>query len=129
MQAEAMIRAALKAVPTSYAYMDSLGWVFYKQGRFADAERELLKSIKEGSQNQPVILDHLGDTLWRLGRKQTAAQQWDLAQRVLERMRKSPGEELENDPELRDLHKPLQAKLRAVQDNKQPPIAELGKPQ
>lgn len=121
-EAEKMIQAALRAKPEEAAYLDSLGWVYYKQGRFAAAETELRKSIQTAS--HPVILNHLGDTLWRLGRNEEARRYWQAAQEVLRRIEQYYGG-LADDPELRDLPKTIGDKVQAVLDSKQPAIAEI----
>lgn len=61
------VTRALKHEPDNGAYIDTLGWVYYQQGRFEDAYREHLKAA-EIEPDEPVILEHLGDVLMKLGR-------------------------------------------------------------
>ncbi|MDA3872611.1 MAG: tetratricopeptide repeat protein, partial [Kiritimatiellae bacterium] len=61
------VNRALKLEPDNGAYLDTLGWIYYQQGQFEDAYRELLKSA-ELDPDEPVILEHLGDVLMKLGR-------------------------------------------------------------
>ena len=75
-EAEAMIRKALQAEPDNLSFLDSMGWVLYKRGRFGEALRELERAA---SLTDPVVLDHLGDTLYRLGQQANAAAQWQHA--------------------------------------------------
>ncbi len=64
------------AQESSDAYItDSLGWVLYRMGRFAEAVPHLEKAI-ELMPYDPVINDHLGDAYWRMGRKREAQFQW-----------------------------------------------------
>lgn len=61
------VNRALKHEPDNGAYIDTLGWIYYQQGHFEDAYRELLKSA-ELEPDEPVILEHLGDVLMKLER-------------------------------------------------------------
>lgn len=70
-RAEAMIRQALAADPGNGAYLDSLGWVLYRQGRFEAALDHLIQAVNVLPED-PVILEHLGMTLKAGGRPQEA---------------------------------------------------------
>jgi tetratricopeptide (TPR) repeat protein len=128
-RAEDMLKLALKKDPDNYAYMDSLGWVYYKLGRFDEARKYLEKSIaKGGAVPQPIILDHYADTLWRLKKPKEAYDNWIKAARALQSMRQRPDFDISEDPELGSLGPPLGAKIRAYQSQEEkakPPVAEL----
>ena len=83
-QAEAMIRQALAVDPKSAAYLDSLGWVMYKQGRFQDAVKMIEQATRLAPELDPVLWDHLGDSYWRLDRRTDAAKAWQAAAKILE---------------------------------------------
>lgn len=70
-RAEAMIRQALAADPGNGAYLDSLGWVLYRQGRFEGALDHLIQAVNVLPED-PVILEHLGMVLKASGRGQEA---------------------------------------------------------
>ena len=72
-----LIKKALKAAPKNGAYLDSLGWVYFKMGRTEEA----LELLEEAASflNDPVILDHLGDAYWTLGDKTRAQEMWTKA--------------------------------------------------
>jgi len=77
------------AEPDNASFLDSLGWVLYKRGKFAEARPHLEKAAADGAAD-PVVLDHLGDLLYRLGDRDAAAKQWQhagakLAERPSER--------------------------------------------
>lgn len=79
-RAEALIRQAVEAEPDNASFLDSLGWVLYKRGKFAEARPALEKAIgPDAKLADPVVLDHLGDDLYRLGEKDAAAKQWQQA--------------------------------------------------
>ncbi len=114
-QAEAMIRAALKIDPENSSFLDSLGWVLYKQGRFESARQQLQKAA-QGQSPDPVILNHLGDTLYRLLDKAQAAHCW---QQSLERIGKLPAPR----DELIQLRGELQRKLAQTRQNQPVTVA------
>jgi Flp pilus assembly protein TadD len=73
-----MIQKAVKATPTDGFIVDSLGWAFFKLGRFADAVTTLEQAVQL-KPNDPQINDHLGDAYWKAGRKLEAHFQWNIA--------------------------------------------------
>jgi tetratricopeptide (TPR) repeat protein len=75
-QAEPMIRKALENRPNDPSFLDSLGWLCYKQGKFDQAAALLEKALSLGTSSSPEILRHLGDTLYRLDRHTDAVTQW-----------------------------------------------------
>ena len=81
--AEEMIRQALQADPQSPAYLDSLGWVLYKTGRFEDAVRTLEDATRRAPDLDAVLWDHLGDAYWQLKRPDDAVKAWETAARIL----------------------------------------------
>lgn len=70
-----LIRKAVDLRPRDGYIVDSLGWAYYRLGRYDDAVEELERavSLKPGD---AVINDHLGDAYWRAGRKLEATYQW-----------------------------------------------------
>ena len=78
--AEEFIRRALQRDPENAAYLDSLGWVLYQQGRYHEALPPLEQAARLSAKNpDPVIEEHLGDVLDKLGRRQEAVQAWKRA--------------------------------------------------
>jgi len=76
-RAERMIRHAVEAEPDNVSFLDSLGWVLYKRGSFEEAKHYLQQAIA-GTDGpvDPVVLDHLGDTLYRLHDPSAAVSHW-----------------------------------------------------
>ena len=72
-EAAALIRRALKSVPTSGAYLDSLGLVYFKQGKL-DAAIEHLEQANHYLPDTPEILLHLADAYLKKGLKEKALQ-------------------------------------------------------
>ena len=71
-KARAMIEQALKAEPENPAYMDSMGWVLFKQGKHSEALDWLLKARQRMTEPDATVLDHVGDAA-------AACARWDLA--------------------------------------------------
>jgi tetratricopeptide (TPR) repeat protein len=73
-----MLRKAVDLRPEDGYIVDSLGWAYYKLGKYEDAVRELERAI-ELKPADPVINDHLGDAYWKVGRRLEAQFQWNHA--------------------------------------------------
>jgi tetratricopeptide (TPR) repeat protein len=74
-QALDLIRKAVDLRPGDGYIVDSLGWAYYRLGKFEDAVRELEKAVAL-KPDDAVLNDHLGDAYWRAGRKLEATFQW-----------------------------------------------------
>jgi tetratricopeptide (TPR) repeat protein len=70
-----MIKKAVELRPNDGYIVDSLGWAYYRLGRFEDAVKELERAI-ELRPEDPVINDHLGDAYWKVDRRLEANFQW-----------------------------------------------------
>jgi tetratricopeptide (TPR) repeat protein len=73
-----MIRKALEQEPMNGAYLDSLGWVYFKMGEYELAEENLRRAV-ERDHSDPTVHDHLGDLYEKTGRIRLAAAQWQLS--------------------------------------------------
>jgi tetratricopeptide (TPR) repeat protein len=63
----------------SSAYLDSLGWVLFKQGKAKEAKPYLLQAVKEKEGQHIEIYDHLADVHMALGEKAEAIAAWKKA--------------------------------------------------
>ena len=70
-----MIERAVAASPDSGYIVDSLGWVFYRLGRYNEAVGQMERAV-ELLAVDPVVNDHLGDVYWAVGRHREAEFQW-----------------------------------------------------
>jgi tetratricopeptide (TPR) repeat protein len=134
-QAEALARLAVAAEPGNASFLDSLGWVLYKRGRFDEARQHLERSVGAGASGaaadapggaetgvgpgapaaddgpDAVVLDHLGDTLYRQGNEAAAGAQWERAARRILAM---PPEERDRD-DLKQLRLQLERKRKQLE--------------
>lgn len=73
-QAETMIRDALKIDSDNGAYIDSLGWLYFKRAKYKEALKELERA---GSlMDDPVIFEHLGQVYLKMNDKEKAKLNW-----------------------------------------------------
>ena len=81
-RARRMIQAAVDAEPGNMAYRDSLGWVLFRQGKYAEAVAELEKAAADKNPDG-AVLDHLGDAYQKAGRRDKAVEAWGRAAAAL----------------------------------------------
>jgi tetratricopeptide (TPR) repeat protein len=74
-EAQDLIKRAVDLDPTNYAFLDSLGWVYYHQNKLGDAEAQLTRSVQMMG-TDPTIHDHLGDVYFKQGKLKEAIDQW-----------------------------------------------------
>ena len=87
------IKLAVSLEPTNGAYLDSLGWAYFRLGKYDLAEENLTKaSLRMGS--DPTVQDHLGDLYQKTGRLKLAAAHWE---RAVKEWNKTIGSELDGD--------------------------------
>jgi tetratricopeptide (TPR) repeat protein len=82
--AKDMIAKALAMEPENAAFLDSLGWVYFKQGKFEDALVLLRKAVAK--EEDPAIYDHMGDVYEKLGQSDKALEMWHKALAIDETM-------------------------------------------
>jgi Flp pilus assembly protein TadD len=70
-----MIETAVNLRPRDGYITDSLGWVYYRLGRYEEAV-DWMESATQLMPVDPIINDHLGDVYWAVGRKREARFQW-----------------------------------------------------
>jgi tetratricopeptide (TPR) repeat protein len=75
-----LISRAVELEPTSGAYLDSLGWVYFRMGKLEQAETYLRQAVVQVP-HDPTVRDHLGDVLARLGRLKEAIAEWQVSLR------------------------------------------------
>ncbi|MEL6258083.1 MAG: tetratricopeptide repeat protein, partial [Pseudomonadota bacterium] len=73
-----LIQKAVALRPDEGHIVDSLGWAYFRLGRFDEAVVQLERAV-ELSPGDVVINDHLGDAYWRVGRRLEASFQWKRA--------------------------------------------------
>lgn len=77
-EALVMLEKARALSPQDGYIIDSVGWAYYRLGRFEDAVNALEDAVLLVP-GDPTINDHLGDAYWKIGRKRDAQFQWSHA--------------------------------------------------
>lgn len=75
-EAEEMIKKALDIDPDNGAYLDSLGWVKFRKGKFDEALSDLLRAAQSMTRDDPTVFEHIGDTYAKLNRIPQALDYW-----------------------------------------------------
>ena len=74
-QAELYIGKALSIIPGNGAFLDTVGWIFYKRGQFQIAKQHVQQAA-ELIPNDPTIIEHLGDIAQKQNRQKAAVKFW-----------------------------------------------------
>jgi len=77
-EALTMLEKARQLKPYDGYIVDSVGWAYYRLGRYDDAAQTLGAAVLLVP-GDPTINNHLGDALWKAGRKMEARFQWNHA--------------------------------------------------
>jgi tetratricopeptide (TPR) repeat protein len=73
-----LLEKARSLKPYDGYIVDSVGWAYFRLGRYGDAAKTLGDAILLVP-GDPTINDHYGDALWKVGRKRDARFQWNHA--------------------------------------------------
>jgi tetratricopeptide (TPR) repeat protein len=74
-EAITMLKKAVTFDPQNGAYLDSLGWAYYKQGQYAMAE-DYERQAALRMVNDPTVADHLGEIEAKTGKLTQAIGEW-----------------------------------------------------
>lgn len=77
-----MSTAAVDKDSTNSAYLDTLGWIFFKMKNYTDALRLIQKAVdlrQHNGSSDAVLLEHLGDVFHARGEKEKALETWEKA--------------------------------------------------
>jgi len=79
-KAEQLILRAINLMPKNANLMDTYGWVLINDERYVEAEKWMYKALENNGNESGIILEHYGDVLFLLGRKQDAIEFWKKAE-------------------------------------------------
>jgi tetratricopeptide (TPR) repeat protein len=78
--AETLIRYAIDKEPDKGEYYDSLAWVLYRRGNYAEALRNIKIALeKQGKYPNAVIAEHAGDIQYAAGNIAEAVKYWRMS--------------------------------------------------
>ena len=108
-----LIKKAVDLDPANGAYLDSLGWAYFKLGKYELAEDNLTKASQHMG-TDPTVQDHLGDLYQKTGRLKLAAAHWE---RAIPEWNKTVAAEVDND-DLAKVQKKLEsAKMKLAKED------------
>ncbi|HEY2116883.1 MAG TPA: tetratricopeptide repeat protein [Candidatus Angelobacter sp.] len=110
-----LVKKALDFDPQNGAYLDSLGWVYFKLGNYDQAE-ENLRRAADKSPNDATVQDHLGELYARTNRFKLAAAHWE---RALNEWNKSVPADVDQQDVSRVTKKLESTKVKLAQQTKQ----------
>ena len=70
-----LITKALDRDPENGAYLDSLGWVLFRLGRFPEAEENMRRAVNK-TPRDPTVHDHMAEVLMAESKVKEAVAQW-----------------------------------------------------
>jgi tetratricopeptide (TPR) repeat protein len=95
-RARDFLERAVRREPRNAAYLDSLGWAYFRLGKMDSAERNLREAYRR-EPTDPTIEEHMGDLDAKLGNVESAVRHWEKAlqlkheepERVREKLRRA----------------------------------------
>lgn len=75
-EAVELVQKALQLDPGNPAYIDSLGWTYFKSGKISEAIKELERAVSSDKEDA-VMRGHLGDVYFEKGLFDKAKTQWE----------------------------------------------------
>jgi predicted Zn-dependent protease len=79
-EALAMIQKAVDQDPNNGAYLDSLGWVYFRLNRIPEAEDAMRRAV-ELTPHDPTMHDHYAEVLFKASKVREAITQWEASLR------------------------------------------------
>ncbi len=113
-EALGMIKRAVEMEPQNGAYLDSLGWVYFKLGNYDQAEDNLRRAA-EKTPNDATIQDHLGELYAKTGKLKLAAMHWE---RALDEWGKSMAADVDQQDVVRVQRKLESTKVKLAQQQR-----------
>lgn len=77
--AEKMSKRSLELRPDEPTFLDTYGWILYKQGKYPEAKEYIEKAIKANPAGDGTLFEHLGDIWYKLHDIDKAVENWKRA--------------------------------------------------
>ena len=78
-KAARMAEKCIAAQPKSSSYLDTYAWALYRMNNFDKARTYIEKALENNGTENPVIVEHYGDILFKLGDRERAIEEWKKA--------------------------------------------------
>jgi len=76
-----MAKIAVAKEPNNGAYLDTIGWIYFKMGNYEEAKYWIEKAVQSGRES-PAVLEHLGDVYLKLGDRENAQRYYEKALQI-----------------------------------------------
>lgn len=76
-----MAKVAVAQEPNNGAYLDTIGWIYFKMGNYQEAKVWIEKAVQSGRES-PAVLEHLGDIYFKLGDRENAQRYYEKALQI-----------------------------------------------
>ena len=73
-----MAKKAVSIEPENGAFLDTIGWIYFKTGDYEKAKEFIQKAITKREESA-VVVEHLGDVYFKLGNIEKAREYWNQA--------------------------------------------------
>lgn len=77
--AEKMSKRSLELRPDEPTFLDTYGWILYKQGKYPDAKEYIERALKANPNGDGTLFEHLGDIYYKLKDTDKAVENWKRA--------------------------------------------------
>jgi len=78
-KAASMAKKANELVINQASYLDTYAWILFKMEDYKESKEVIQKALNNGGIENPVILEHMGDVLYKTGEKNQALKYWEKA--------------------------------------------------
>src|SRR5208337_1343888 len=75
-KAREMIEKAVRLDPKNAAFVDSFGWVLFRQGKAQEGLAQIQKAIELSDEPDPALFEHLGDIYAKMNQLDKAREAW-----------------------------------------------------
>lgn len=81
-KAESMSKKSLKLQPDNKSFLDTYGWILFQQKKYPEAKEYIEKALHASGENDATLLEHLGDTYFKLNEPSKALDFWKKAAQI-----------------------------------------------
>ena len=74
-----MSRITIKQEPSNATYLDTYAYILLKQKKYHSGYKWMKKAVEADKEKDADILEHMGDALFFLGKKEEAKKYWEIA--------------------------------------------------
>ncbi len=80
-KAEKLSKRSNDLVRENSSYIDTYGWILFQEAKYQESEEWLVRAVKLAAK-KPLILEHYGDVMFKLGKQDEALKYWKKSNEV-----------------------------------------------